>query len=372
MSKLGRTQRITAAAAAAATLLGSVVFAAGTVSAAPAGPGTVIYTEANATAAQGGNAVLAFRAGADGALMPTGSFSTGGDGTAMSLGSQGAIGASGDGRYLVAVNAGSNSLSAFMIGPRGNLRLLDTVASGGTMPVSMTLRGKLVYALNAGDGSVAGFRLSDNGLEPIAGDVQSLSQGASGAAEVAVSPDGMHLLVTEKGSNTLDTFAVTADGMIGQAQGSSSVGGVPYGFAFTRDGVAVVSDAADSALSTYLLRGPGALRNVAEVPDGQLAACWVAVTDDGIAFTSNAHSGNLSSYRVGPDGQLTLLEPVAATTGGAPVDLALSPGQRTLYALNAGSSTIATMWILPDGHLSTPDAAAVVPPTAVGLAAVEA
>lgn len=84
------------------------------------------------------------------------------------------------------------------------------------------------------------------------------------------------------------------------------------------------AEATDSPLATYTLRGPGPLKGVAELTDERTAACWVAITRNGIAFTSNAHSGNRSSFRVGPNGQVSLLAGVAAV-GGTPVDLALTP-----------------------------------------------
>ena len=57
-----------------------------------------------------------------------------------------------------AVNAGSNSVSIFRTGRHG-LRLVDVQPSGGTQPVSLSIRNRLVYVLNAGDGgNVSGFR----------------------------------------------------------------------------------------------------------------------------------------------------------------------------------------------------------------------
>ena len=67
-----------------------------------------IYTESSAAV---GNAMLAFRAAWDGSPRPAGTFATAGTGTGTGLGPRGALAA--DGRYLVAVNAGSNTVTAF-------------------------------------------------------------------------------------------------------------------------------------------------------------------------------------------------------------------------------------------------------------------
>jgi hypothetical protein len=62
--------------------------------------------------------------------------------------------------------------------PRG-LHLIGTANSGGTDPNSVTIaRDNLVYVLNAGSKTIAGFRLGDHGLCPIPGSVQPLSAGA--------------------------------------------------------------------------------------------------------------------------------------------------------------------------------------------------
>src|SRR5438552_6663983 len=117
-----------------------------------------------------GNAVAMYARSADGSLSSSGTFSTGGIGAGSSLGSQGALALSDDGRWLFAVNAGSNDISAFQVRPSG-LSLTSRVASGGSQPISLTVRGGLVYVLNAGgDGNISGFTIgSDGALAPIAG-----------------------------------------------------------------------------------------------------------------------------------------------------------------------------------------------------------
>ena len=67
----------------------------------------------------------------------------------------------GDGRHLLVANAGSDeSLSSRS---DDELTLADTIASGGAAPRSIAVHGELVYVLNTGDPSLAGFRLVDGG-----------------------------------------------------------------------------------------------------------------------------------------------------------------------------------------------------------------
>src|SRR6185369_1870460 len=90
----------------------------------------------------GVNTVAGFDRHADGSLTPmAGSpFSIGGAGLGAGLGSQGAIQASPDGRFLLAVDAGSNQISVLRLTDRGVPRLVGApVSSGGVQPVSVAI-----------------------------------------------------------------------------------------------------------------------------------------------------------------------------------------------------------------------------------------
>src|SRR5664280_2588329 len=139
-----------------------------------------VYTETNGAS---GNAVLAFARAGDGSLTAIGSFATGGLGSGGGLGSQGAITLAGDGQWLLAVNAGSNDVSLFRVRDGGGLILADRAAAGGTLPTSVTASGGLAYVLDAGgSGNIAGFRLDDGSLHPLARSIRPLSGSATNPA----------------------------------------------------------------------------------------------------------------------------------------------------------------------------------------------
>jgi 6-phosphogluconolactonase len=103
-----------------------------------------VYTMTNSAT---GNAIEAYGRASDGTLTPAGTYPTGGAGGTLDSGHS--IVVSGDGRVLVNVNAGSDSVSAFAVTPWG-LHLIGTVSSGGTDPDSVTIAGdQLIYVLNA-------------------------------------------------------------------------------------------------------------------------------------------------------------------------------------------------------------------------------
>jgi hypothetical protein len=88
-----------------------------------------------------------------------GSVSTGGLGSGAGLGSQGALVLSKNGKWLFAVNAGSNEISC--CGVAGGLSSVDKIASGGA-PHQRHHYKDLVYVLNdGGSGNITGFRLTN-------------------------------------------------------------------------------------------------------------------------------------------------------------------------------------------------------------------
>ena len=113
----------------------------------------------------GVNTIGAFDRHADGTLtkLAGSPFAAGGSGTGAGLASQGALQITPDGRFLIAVDARSNQISALRIEGDGSLQLVphSVVASGGVLPVSVAVHGDLVYVANAGNGgsNYAGFRL---------------------------------------------------------------------------------------------------------------------------------------------------------------------------------------------------------------------
>jgi 6-phosphogluconolactonase len=358
------------AALGAALALGALAVAAGP---AAASGGSAVYTSTNAA---GGNQVLAFDRAGNGALRPDGSFATGGAGTGSGLGSQGAVALTRGGHFLYVVNAGSDSISSFAVRPSG-LRLTGTTPSGGDQPISLTVRRGLLYALNAGSGTISGFTGAAFGhLSPLAGSTEPIA--GAGPAQVQFSNAGDVLVVTDKNTNTIDTFTVGSDGTPGPAQSQPSEGDTPFGFDFDKRGHLIVSEAfggapGASTLSSYSLDPAGDLATIsASVPDNEAAACWVEVTKNGrFAYTTNTGSGSISSYGIGHDGSLGLLAQVAAATGtgSSPTDLAQSTSGRVLLALLPGTGSVAAYRVAGDGSLAPVDSVGGIPASAVGLAA---
>lgn len=355
-------------------LVGFGLWAASLVRAQNDSPGAV-FTETNAP---DGNQVLVFARNAKGELASPASYPTGGNGTGAGLGNQGALTLTADGRWLIAVNAGSHQLSVFSV-RNDALVLTDVVASGGLRPISVTAADNLVYVLNAGGtvggtDTISGFFLTDEGkLLWIPGSTQPLSGANVGPAQISFAHRGDVLVVVEKATSRIDSFTVDAWGVASGWKSIASSGATPFGFAVSSHGFAFVSEAVTSALSSYQIGHDGTLAVVTpSLSNHQTAACWAAISkDERYVYTANAATNNLSGYRINHDGSVTLLDStgITAATDRRPLDLAVSQNGRFVYSLDPGAGTIVGFKMSEDGHLSRVSAAAGAPATATGLAA---
>src|SRR5581483_9318151 len=190
-------------------LVAAVAAIAATSASASAGVVGHVYVNDN-TAGQ--NTIAAFERHADGTLTPLkGSpFPAGGAGTGTPIGSQGALQITDDGRYLLAVDPGSNEVSVLRIRPDGGLTPVGVVGSEGVQPVSIAVHHDLVYVANAGNGgnTYAGFALNFDGrLRPIPGAIVRLPDGSQ-PGDVLFNGDGSRLVGTEVGTSLIDSFVV--------------------------------------------------------------------------------------------------------------------------------------------------------------------
>jgi 6-phosphogluconolactonase len=350
----GRCGAIVLATAAAAAAAGVPAVA----SAAQASPVVGhVYVDDNTAAA---NTIGVFDRHADGTLTAhAGSpFAAGGAGTGAGLASQGALQISPDGRFLIAVDAGSNQLSVLRIKPDGSLRQVPggVVSSGGVLPVSAAIHGDLVYVANAGTGgsNYTGFRLGPNGrLAPIAGSTVALPDGAQ-PGDVLFNGTGRRLAGARVGTSQIDSFTVSGDGLLTAAPASPfpAQGAGPFGSEFrpTNPNQLFVSNAHNTGtgsgtVSAFRDAANGTLTSIGSspFPDGQTAPCWVEITHNGrFLFTVNTASGTISRYSIARGGALHLLgsTPVRGTSVGA-VDARLSPDGQFLYLDESGTGAVA-------------------------------
>jgi 6-phosphogluconolactonase len=347
-----------------ALALGVLAAAAATASAAPTSSVVGhVYVDGNTPVA---NTIAEYDRHADGSLTttPGSPFRTGGIGTGAGLASQGAIQSADHGRYLLAVDAGSNQISVLRIGWNGvPTEVGAPVSSGGIMPNSIAVHGNLVYVANSGSPNYTGFRLDRDGrLRPLANSTVRVPSGST-LGDVLFNSTGTTLVGTEVTSSELDSFKVGWDGRLRRAPGSpyagQGLGQLGAEFNPSNPSQLFVSNAHNGAglgtVSSYDVGYLGALNPVGASPfaDAQTAPCWVEVSHDGkYLFAVNTGSSNISSYSIHAFGQLTLLSsyPISGSTGGD-IDARLSPDGRSLFVLG-GKSDVVSSFAVNGGTLT--------------------
>jgi 6-phosphogluconolactonase len=320
-----------------------------------------IYLNTN----QASNEVWSYTRGSDGTLTFAGTFPTQGGGSGSgNLDSQGAIILSQNGKLLFVVNAGSNEISSFAVQPGGQLTFVAKVPSGGTFPVSLALHGSLLYALNAGGTSarISGFKVNSSGtLKAITNSARRLSTALPTPTQIGFNAAGTLLVVTEKGTNKIDTYTVAANGLATGPNVQNSNGPGPFGFAYDSAGHLIVSEVMQSAASSYSVSSSGVLTVITgSLIDFGKAACWTVNTKNRkfpsqYSYITNTADATISGFKIAADGSISLLNSDGRTfvlpTGADPLDEALSSDSNYLYALEGSFGGIVGFQIQSDGSL---------------------
>ncbi|CAA9524389.1 MAG: hypothetical protein AVDCRST_MAG85-3101 [uncultured Solirubrobacteraceae bacterium] len=368
----------------------------------PTRPGAVYAATNDPT----GNEIRVFNRAADGRLTPAGDVATGGLGSgnfeqsanSVVLGGRGGesspINFTGSARFLLTTNTGSDSVSIFRVEP-GGLELVE-VEEGGQLdrPISVTVSNGVVYALNSDQSqcatlsaTITGFTLDEDGqLTPIPGSTRPLAGNGppfSGCTQVSFDKTGDVLAVTEKNADVITTYRVGRDGLASQPIRNETPGVGPFGFTFTQTDRLLTTEnngqfEGQGAASSFRIEKDATLTAVSgDVRNTQTDTCWIVLTDNGkYAYVTNAMSNNISSYRVRPDGTMTLLEAIAGRADelprpvAIPEDLTLSGDSRYLYARNARDGDIFAFAVQSDGTLEEiQNLPRALPPGAIGVAA---
>jgi 6-phosphogluconolactonase len=368
------------------------VVAAGGAAASPGGPHTSrvvghVYVNDNTAPA---NSIAGFERHADGSLTAmTGSpFPAGGSGPGAPDASQGSLQLSANGRYLLAVDAGSDQISVLRIKGDGRLQPVEgsPVSSGGVDPVSLGVHGRLVYVANAGPGAslgdtnYTGFRLSlDGRLRPIPNSTYVLPNDSK-PGQVLFNGDGTRLAGTRIATSQIDSFTVRRFGRLTAAPGSpydaqafsptQGYGQLGSEFNPVNPDELFVSDAHTAGGAAAF---PGLVSGFSDAADGTLtpvgapvandggAACWIEISHNGsFLFDVNTASASISSYSIGAGGTLTFLRSTApGQIGAGAEDARLSPDGNTLWVVESGSNAVTGFSV--NGATLTPLAAAAGP-----------
>ncbi len=273
-----------------------------------------------------------------------------------------------DNEYLMAVNAGSNTISVMQINDDMSLELIDTESTFGVGPNSLAYNSGYVYVTNIDadgefngepdqEGSIYGYSFENGDLTPLQGSGRELE---NRPAAVRFSPDGDHLLITSinAGSATLasgndeelvvyaiDDAGLPSEGALsgatstprGNAEGRNLPSAIGFEVVDRSNGTfAIVTEAREfqsegqppafpnlqtGSVSVFQLGDDGSLTAsqldlLAGQSDtvGQRTACWIVMSPDGEYFwVSNALDASISSYRfTDSTGNVELVQELAA------------------------------------------------------------
>lgn len=312
-----------------------------------------------------GNQILVYARADDGALTLTETVDTGGvggrNGGAASdpLSSQGSLVYDAYHGLLIAVNAGSNTVSVLGFDD-DHLCLRQVLSSGGTFPVSVTVHDDLLYVVNAHEaGAVTGYRVTDGRFHPIADSTRSLGltpvtgpgQFLNTPGQIGFTPDGQQLVITTKLNGSLiDVFAIGTDGRPSDTFVANPAGAqIPFGFLFDDDGHLAVTDAATSTLFTYTVQPDGTVKPIASQRDEGSAMCWIARAAGNFYVTDNG-SNTVTGYRIDSAGTPSVFTQVATSNG--PTDLTGTPDGSFLYVEVGTAGGVDGFRVKPDGTLA--------------------
>ncbi len=357
----------------------------------------VVYTETN-NPTDGQNAVLAFRRdGRTGDLTQIGKYATGGTGqlnvpkaVGIDDGDQ-QVQATADGKFLFAVNQGSDSVTAFRIGAQGKLTRVGVYASGGDQPDTVGIAGNFLYVGNAGDAaaghpgttapSVRAFTINrDGSLTAVANSAVTFPVGTR-VTQTLVSRDARFLFVEAAsfqgaaGGNTVNTFRIGGDGRLTAAPGGPASAGanapVLLGAAQNPNyNIVYTGFASSGQVGVFTYDETGRTNFVGTAADTGAAPCWCVVSGDGkLLYVANTVSDSVSVYSIVDPLKPVLIQELklggprgdAATGQTFVFEIALDPTGKFLYAVTQSTNPsfpqgnqLHTLKVARDGSLSEP------------------
>jgi 6-phosphogluconolactonase (cycloisomerase 2 family) len=214
------------------------------------------------------------------------------------------------GKFVFAVNAGSNTVSSFKVTRNGPV-LVNTAPTGGPcpsghpschFPISVTIHGNRVFTLNADSLDIQGFTFDGRGrLTQIPGSHQALNPGATSGAprQIAFDNSGKWLIVTKlfdlsspAPPRELDAFPVNPNGSVGTPVTSNTATTLTFAVAFDRNDNPLVAEAGSPATpqpgtlesfswDTVAGKRTGHLTSIGTKSTIGFAPCWVMISPNG-------------------------------------------------------------------------------------------
>jgi len=248
------------------------------------------------------------------------------------------------GKFLYSLNRGTGNVSVFTINASTGALTAAGTATASSDPFYMVFSSDGAYAYMTDDTASLVFVFSVNtstgALTQASGSPYAMGGGR--VRGIAVTPDNKYLYVTDRDSDNVQAFVITA-GVLSPVAGSPFAAGTAVGTAVTDNTgkYLYVGNRDDNAVGAYSINAStGALTAITTYPTGgSSASVWTfdpsgthlyggnTVSNSVFAFTLNASNGTLTS--VG--------SPVS--TGAMPAGGGLHPNGKFAYVVNQISDT---------------------------------
>lgn len=307
-----------------------------------------------------------------------------------------------DGRYLAAVNPGDQSVSLMRVAEDGSLAFSGRAQSSDRFPISLASSGNLIAVASVGnsngEGSIGLLRITDDGqLEVVENSRRDL---AARPSTISFAQGGKFLVVNELVTGKVNVFefsrgALSADKVAVINSPRDSAGrfhAIPVGFAIREEegrSTILMSEARfltpefglrtleqggrfvvqsplytwqTGSTSSYHLEADGSIELVsgdvltgASIEGGQIANCWVALSPDGkTLWAVNALSSSISTYRVRENGTLNLVDETSFKDNSEQMflsDIAVSDDGSEIYQLVGNRGMVLVMGVNDDGSI---------------------
>jgi hypothetical protein len=249
---------------------------------------------------------------------------------------------------VAVVNFGSQSVSILDREPTGFA--VRQVVPAQSAPVSVAFGKDHLYVL--GTTTVESHRIDGSTIDAVADGVSALLRADGSAAQVGVVGD--QLVISEK-SGVIEVVGLDGGVVAGPAVNVSIPAGsdTPFGLVTRGDnGYVTIAHSDEIALiKNGQLVALGATGSGFPTGPGQQAPCWITLVGPYL-FTSDSPSHTIS--RLVATGRQILLDlPIAAPTGGAPIDIAGSGSLLAVVEDNGhGQSHLTQFRVGEDGNLT--------------------
>lgn len=260
------------------------------------------------------------------------------------------------GRYAYFTQSSTNQVLAFEMDNFGGLTAIGTPLATGTTPVEVAVdpSGRFVYVVNSGSHNISAYTIGSNGGLTANGTFADTNPNpaifATSPTNLAVSPNGTNLYVSNRDSSNVSVFTISGTGTLSWID-TEPCGLIPSQLALTPNGaICYVADSGDATITILSVAADGSL-SLSSTTGVLSGADNLAVEPSGrFLYVSERSVNMLRAYSIGAGGALTSVGVVA--TDSSPIQVVADSSGRYVYVTHVGSPVVNAYTINANGTLT--------------------